>query len=59
MARKASGGVPVKLRRRAVMDRLQAQLKKGVKKNNGVETPLTEGNIKRINRELETLKTRV
>jgi len=59
MGKKPSGGVPVKLRRKNVIDRLQAQLLSGVKINNGVEKPLTDGNIKRINNEIVTLKSRV
>jgi len=60
MAQNASGGVPKKLRRARVLSRLKAQLDTGVKINKSGETvKLTDGNISRINRELETLKKRV
>ena len=60
MSKQDSGGVPKKLRRARVVDRLKTQLKTGTKVNKSGETvKLTDGNISRINRELETLKKRV
>lgn len=55
--------VPVRTRRREVLNRLEAQLKLGSKniensKEHGVEA-LTESDIKRINREILTLKKRI
>ena len=57
-------------RRRLVIDRLENQLKSGVKVNRikdinnsnkiaVISTPLSEKDIKRIKKEIETLKTRI
>lgn len=59
MSNKIRGGVPKKLRRSAVIDRLQVQLKSNVKINNGISIPLTDNNIKRINKEILILKNRI
>lgn len=53
--------IPAKSRRQRVLPRLQNQLKAGVKpskENPGEMIPLTEKDIKRINKEVETLKSR-
>lgn len=48
-------------RRKSVIDRLEKQLKAGVKTEKGTlkNVPLTDSDINRIKRELETLKTRL
>lgn len=46
-------------RRLRVIDMLTEQLKSGSKHNDGVITNLTEKDVIRINKELETLKSRV
>lgn len=48
-------------RRKQVIDRLEKQLKAGVKTEKGTlkNVPLTDSDINRIKRELETLKTRL
>lgn len=48
-------------RRKSVIDRLEKQLKAGVKPEKGTlkNVPLTDSDINRIKRELETLKTRL
>lgn len=51
-----------KSRQRNVLEMLEKQLKSGVKtqkKTTDVKVPLTDADIKRINKEIETLKTRV
>jgi len=53
-----------KERRRRVIERLEQQLKSGKKTINLLKTgyayePLIEGDIKRIKKELETLKSRI
>lgn len=52
-----------KVRRRDALKRLEIQLESGMrtgKKKEGYNPiPLTEGNIKRINKEISTLKERV
>jgi hypothetical protein len=51
--------VPVRNRRANTLDRLVAQLEAGVKTNQGVEKPLTEKDVKRINSEIGILKKRI
>jgi len=46
-------------RRRNVILRLETQLKKGIKSNNGEDLPLTDKDVNRINKELVTLKLRL
>jgi len=59
MGRKPSGGVPVKLRRKNVIDRLQKQLDmKGYVNQSGELVRLSESGAKRINKEIAILKTR-
>lgn len=59
----STGGV--KNRRKLVIERLETQLKKGTKitrfkdGSGYIEIPLTDSDINRINKEIETLKTRV
>ena len=48
-----------KERRRGVIERLQAQLKSGMKNTKNGPVELTDGDRNRINKELETLKDRV
>jgi NAD(P)H-dependent FMN reductase len=51
-----------KSRQTRVLAQLEKQLKSGVKtqkKTTDVKVPLTDADIKRINKEIETLKTRV
>ena len=51
-----------KFRRVSVLAMREAQLKSGVKtqkKTRDVKIPLTDGDIKRINKEIEILKTRI
>jgi len=45
-------------RRKNVIVRLEEQLKDGKKYNKSIAYPLTEKDIKRINSEIETLKSR-
>jgi hypothetical protein len=48
------------LRRKTALERLQSQLKSGVKTekgNSGNQIPLTESDTKRIKKEIETLKS--
>ena len=52
-------GVAVKARRKGVLLRLEAQLKSGVKNTKEGEVPLTDQDIKRINKEMQTLKERL
>jgi len=68
MSRKANGvnhsmRVPVKFKRARVLARLEAQLKSGVKtkKVDGVSmtVDLEDKDVKRINKEISTLKARV
>lgn len=62
MKRKVSSGVSVVMRRNSVLDRLQTQLKSGVKMEKGKMdefVPLTEKDVTRIKHEIEILKTRV
>ena len=68
MSKKANGvnygkTVAQRSRRERVIKKLEAQLKRGDKTEKIGETshkvPLTDSNIKRINKELETLKARV
>ena len=62
MARKASGGVPKKNRRARVIIMLTEQLERGtkvVKPGNTKTLPLTDGDIRRINREIIALKSRL
>lgn len=57
--------INAKNRREKVIERLEAQLKSGVKRIHPKKiddfglTPLNEFDIQRINKEIETLKTRV
>jgi Sec7-like guanine-nucleotide exchange factor len=56
------GTVPQVSRRKRVIEMLKAQLKSGVKTKKGTlneKIPLTEKDVKRINKEIEILKTRV
>jgi hypothetical protein len=46
------------IRRENVLDRLEEQLKKGTKKVGHTEVSLTDKNIKRINKEINNLKTK-
>lgn len=51
-----------KIRQKNVLERLEKQLKSGVKtkkKTTDVKVPLNDADIKRINKEIEILKTRV
>jgi hypothetical protein len=51
-----------KIRQKNVLEMLEKQLKSGVKtqkKTTDVKVPLTDADIKRINKEIEILKTRV
>lgn len=51
-----------KIRQKNVLEKLEKQLKSGVKtkkKTTDVKVPLTDADIKRINKEIEILKTRV
>jgi len=52
----STGGV--RNRRVNAMHRLEAQLKAGVKSNKGVDTPLTDVDVKRIESEISILKTK-
>lgn len=48
------------LRRKAALGRLQSQLRSGVKTEKGIsgkQIPLTESDTKRINKEIEVLKS--
>ena len=60
---KHSMSVKSQIRRKSVIERLEAQLKSGVKTFgnyiSGGTTDLTKSDIKRINSELLTLKSRV
>ena len=51
--------VPARNRRKTVIARLERQLVLNEKTSEGKFVPLTEGDTKRINKELETLKERV
>lgn len=52
--------IPQKTRRQRVLTRLKTQLALGKKKNKEDKiVPLTEKDIKRINREIEILKERI
>ena len=60
--KKFNSGVMASLRRKTSLQQLEAQLKAGTKTEKGtrnVQTPLTDSNIKRINREILTLKSRI
>lgn len=65
MSNKASGvnwdkRSQARQRRQRVIERLDAQLITGKKTiNDGVETELSDSDIKRIKKEIETLKTRI
>jgi len=62
MKRKVSSGVSVSIRRKSTLERLQAQLKSGVKtekKSMDVKIPLTDKDKVRISKEIETIKARV
>jgi hypothetical protein len=51
-----------KIRQKNVLEKLEKQLKSGVKtqkKTTDVKVPLNDADIKRINKEIEILKTRV
>ena len=52
-------GAQAQLRRTKALQRLQKQLEKGVKHNNGVDTLLEETDIQRIQKELQILKTKL
>ena len=62
---KLKSGVKKKQRQANALKRLEKQLKSGVKTNQFkdgsgyLEIPLTESDIKRINKEVEILKSRV
>ena len=51
--------VPQMSRKARALQFLQAQLKKGTKNTKEGEVPLTEKDIKRINKEITILKTRI
>jgi hypothetical protein len=52
--------IAVKARRKSVIERLEYQLKSGEKTSkHGENLPLTESDRNRINKEIETLKTRI
>lgn len=51
--------IAAKTRRKSVIERLELQLKSGVKSTKEGVKPLSDSDIKRINQELSTLKTRV
>lgn len=64
MSKKANGvnwskQIKVRHRRSNVIDRLNYQLKEGTKNTKEGTVPLTEKDVKRINKELETLKSRI
>lgn len=56
---KYNNTVPARTRRRGVISRLEAQLKSGKKNSKEGVVPLTEKDIARINKELETLNKRI
>jgi hypothetical protein len=47
------------VRRKSVLERLEKQLVSSVKHNKGVTTPLDDKDKKRIEKEIETLKSRI
>ena len=47
------------LRRRGVIERLEKQLKSGIKTTKNGDISLTDSDVNRIKRELETLKVRL
>lgn len=51
--------IAAKSRRKSVIERLELQLKSGVKSTKDGVKPLSDSDIKRINQELSILKTRV
>ena len=59
--RKTYGGVNKIQRRKNVVAKLQDQLKSGIKilKDGKTESKLTDGDIKRIEKEIQILKTRI
>jgi hypothetical protein len=70
MKPKTKGGEILKNRRKSALARLEQQLISGVKPIKGfnnnnpnnygsITTPLTESDIKRINQEIQTLKSRI
>lgn len=62
MKPKTKGGEILKNRRKSALARLENQLESGVKRSIGSSiavTELTESDIKRINKEILTLKTRI
>lgn len=56
---KHSMRVPVKSRRQRVIGRLESQLKSGTKNTKEGIVQLTDKDVKRINREISTLKSRI
>jgi hypothetical protein len=62
MKPKTKGGEILKNRRKSALARLEQQLLSGVKRSKGSSvavTELTESDIKRINNEILTLKSRI
>lgn len=57
--KKPSMAVKLVERRKRVIARHEAQLKSGVKNTKEGSVPLSDGDIKRINKELTILKARV
>lgn len=52
-------GAKAQLRRKKAFDRLNIQLIKGTKYNNGEETPLSESDLSRIHKEISILETKL
>lgn len=52
-------GTIITRRRKGALQRLEDQLKKGVKIFNGKNIPLEEKDLKRINKEINKLQTRL
>ena len=56
---KLTSGVKLRNRRKNALIRLEQQLKSGVKTVKFEKQPLTESDIKRINKEIQTLKSKI
>jgi len=55
-----NGTPQARVRRTNAMQRLEVQLKSGIKNYGGNPTePLTDDDVKRINKEIEIIKTRI
>lgn len=56
---KLTSGVKLRNRRKNALIRLEQQLKSGVKTVKFEKQPLTESDIKRINKEIQILKSKI